>query len=110
MVLDLCTGCHGVWFDRGELEAHNSGRGPTALSEVGGLDRGFEPTGESTHVKCPRCEGDILRTGTVGRHCVMRCTMCGGMLLPWPDSNRPPVSQVLRAALRALREISGGSS
>ena len=107
VVLDRCTGCHGVWFDRGELEVHNSARGATVLQAVSDLDPTFEPTGESTHVKCPRCEGDILRTGTVGRHCVMRCTMCGGLLLPWPDPNSagPPTRRVIQAALRALGEI-----
>jgi len=107
VLLDLCADCQGVWFDRGELEAYNSGRGSTALGAVAGLDRGFEPTGESTHQKCPRCERDILRTGTVGRHCVMRCTTCGGLFLPFPDSNRDDLrnSRVVRAALHALDEI-----
>ena len=107
VVLDLCTGCRGVWFDRGELEAHNSAEGSTALSTVAGLDRGFEPTGESTHQKCPRCERDILRTGTVGRQCVMRCTSCGGLFLPLADTNTGVLrnNRLVRAALHALDEI-----
>jgi Zn-finger nucleic acid-binding protein len=108
--LDLCEACHGVWFDGGELEAYNAGSGPTTLSAAAGLDRAFQPTGESTLKRCPRCGRDILRTGSIGRHCVMRCTSCGGVFLPWPEPERGEhlASRALQAAIRALKEMAAG--
>jgi len=106
--LDLCGICFGVWFDGGELEAFQSGEGSARLSDVPGPDTHFEPTGDSAHVKCPRCERDILRTGKISRHEVMRCTCCRGLFLPNADSHLKTSSKgILDSVVGVLDEIVG---
>ena len=61
--LDLCSVCFGVWFDGGELETYQAGEGSPRLNEVPSRRDHYRPTGDSAHVKCPRCEHDILRKG-----------------------------------------------
>jgi hypothetical protein len=105
--LDVCHACHGAWFDGGELEAYNSGDGSQQLSGVPGPGDRFTHTGQSTHIRCPRCESDILRTGRIRRYEVMRCTSCGGLFLPLPDPNssRSEGSGLLDSAVKALETI-----
>jgi Zn-finger nucleic acid-binding protein len=106
--LDLCGVCFGVWFDGGELEAFNEGGGSARLSEVPGPEARYEPTGESARVKCPRCERDILRTGRIAKHDVMRCTSCRGLFLPKVNSRiKPTENGILDSAIGVLEEIVG---
>ena len=104
--LDLCGVCFGVWFDGGELEALNAGGGSSRLNDVPGRNCCFEPTGSSVHVKCPRCERDILRTGKIGKHAVMRCTSCKGLFLPNANTHfKTREIGILDSAIGVLEEI-----
>jgi len=105
--LDLCTRCPGVWFDGGELKAFQAGEGSPTIGTVPGPDSTFEPTGDSTHEKCPGCGHDILRRWTVRKRPVLRCTTCGGLFLPLiaPNHSQPPPDNVLAAAIHAFEEI-----
>ena len=106
--LDLCSVCFGVWFDGGELEDFQSGEGSSRLGQVPGRGARYEPTGSSAHVRCPRCEHDILRTGRIGKHKVMRCTSCRGIFLPNLNSRfRTSENGILDSAIGVLEEIVG---
>ncbi len=83
--LDVCHVCYGAWFDGGELESYHRNGGSARLSGVPGPSARFEPTGESAHKRCPRCESDILRTGRISKYRVVRCTTCRGLFLPLSD-------------------------
>ena len=104
--LDLCGVCFGVWFDGGELEAFHAAGGSTRLGEVSCRKHGYQPTGGSAHVKCPRCERDILRTGKISKHDVMRCTSCRGLFLPNANSRfKTTEDSILDSAVGVLEEI-----
>lgn len=106
--LDLCGVCFGVWFDGGELEALQTGGGSPRLSGVPGANARYEPTGGSAHVKCPRCEHDILRTGRISKHHVMRCTSCRGLFLPKANSRfKASEDSILDSAIGVIEEIVG---
>ena len=106
--LDLCGVCFGVWFDGGELEDFHSGEGSSRLSGVPGSEARYEPTGGSAHVKCPRCERDILRTGKISKHEVMRCTSCRGLFLPKANSRyKTSEDSIIDSAIGRLEEIVG---
>ena len=106
--LDLCGVCFGVWFDGGELEDFQTGGGSSRLGEVPGPNARYEPTGGSAHVKCPRCERDILRTGKISKHQVMRCTSCRGLFLPKVNSRyKTSETSILDSAIGVLEEIVG---
>lgn len=106
--LDLCGVCFGVWFDGGELEAFNAGEGSPSLSDIPGPNARYEPTGGSAHVRCPRCERDILRTGRISKHEVMRCTSCRGLFLPNANSRFKTTKKgILDSAIGVLEEIVG---
>ena len=71
--LDRCTGCGGVWFDPGELEAHDA-------HASSGIE--FVPRPESDALVCPRCDAPELALGQVGLLCVHRCSRCHGCFVP----------------------------
>jgi len=108
--LDVCRVCHGAWFDGGELEDYHRNGGSGRLSGVPGPTARFEPTGESAHRKCPRCESDILRTGRISKYKVVRCTSCRGIFLPLPDPryHNGEHGGLLSAAVGALETIVKG--
>ena len=105
--LDVCTVCYGAWFDGGELEDYHRNGGSARLSGVPDSTARFEPTGESAHRKCPRCESDILRTGRISKYEVVRCTTCRGLFLPLHDPRfeSSDDSGLLSAAVGALETI-----
>lgn len=104
--LDLCPVCFGVWFDGGELEAvHQAGDG-ARLDGIPEQGQRYEPCGESAHIRCPRCEGDILRHGRIARHKVLRCTSCRGLFLPEANAHyKRSKHGLLDSAVGALEEI-----
>ena len=106
--LDLCGVCFGVWFDGGELETFQAGEGSARLSDVPRSNTHYEPTGGSAHIKCPRCEHDILRTGRISKHEVMRCTTCRGLFLPNANARfKTSENGILDSAIGILEEIVG---
>lgn len=106
--VDLCGVCFGVWFDGGELEdVHNRG-GSQRLSGLPESSANYEPTGDSAHVRCPRCEGDILRIGRISKREVMRCTSCRGLYLPQANSRfKTSEESILDSAVGFIEEIVG---
>ena len=106
--LDICDVCFGVWFDGGELEAFQASDASSSLSEVPARGAHYEPTGRSAHVKCPRCEHDVLRTGKIAKHEVMRCTSCRGLFLPHANARfKASENSILDSAIGALEESVG---
>lgn len=106
--LDLCGVCFGVWFDGGELEDFQASGGSSRLSGVPRPGARYEPTGISAHVRCPRCERDILRTGKISKHEVMRCTSCRGLFLPNANARfKTAENGILDSAIGVLEEIVG---
>lgn len=106
--LDHCSVCFGVWFDGGELEAYHAAGGSSTLRGVPASRARYEPTGDSAHVRCPRCEHDILRTGVIARYRVMRCTTCRGLFLPLPNPRfKTAEIGVVGSAIGVLEEIIG---
>lgn len=105
--LDVCSVCFGAWFDGGELEDYHRNGGSARLGGVPDSTAHFEPTGESAHRKCPRCESDILRTGRISKYEVVRCTTCRGLFLPLRDPRFESSGDtgLLRAAVGALETI-----
>jgi Zn-finger nucleic acid-binding protein len=75
--LDVCPGCSGIWFDKGELEALLK---KSQDSEDFNL---INP--KPKDLKCPRCEKEMMRGGLVNPLLLVdKCDSCGGV---WLDSN-----------------------
>ncbi|HBE87835.1 MAG TPA: hypothetical protein DDW67_01660 [Elusimicrobia bacterium] len=74
--LDVCPGCHGIWFDKGELEA-------LLKQSQGEVPAGFEllsPKPEG--LPCPRCKSRMSRGGLVNPMLLVdKCESCGGVWL-----------------------------
>ena len=106
--VDLCSVCFGVWFDGGELEEMHDRGGSQRLNGVPDSSVGYQPTGESAHVKCPRCEGDILRIGKISKRAVLRCTSCRGVFLPTANSRYKSSEEgILDSAIGFIEEFVG---
>ena len=77
--IDLCTGCHGIWFDAGELEMYRAQRRP----EAGVQRTGFRPDSTRPAQRCPRCESETLLPGNgAGGHTLSVCSGCRGAFVP----------------------------
>ena len=75
--LDVCPGCSGIWFDKGELEAllkQSQGAGDSADFDL------INPRAEG--LDCPRCKNKMSRGGLVNPLLLVdRCQSCGGIWL-----------------------------
>lgn len=93
--LDVCPGCSGTWFDKGELEAllkQSQGGGSADFDLINAKAEGLE---------CPRCKNRMMRGGLVNPLLVVdRCQACGGV---WLDSRELDL-------LRKLLGLTGGPS
>lgn len=93
--LDVCPGCSGIWFDKGELEAllaQSQGGAPADLALI-------NPKAES--LVCPRCKNMMSRGGLVNPLLLVdRCQSCGGI---WLDSHELDL-------VKKLLGLSGGPS
>ncbi len=93
--LDVCPGCSGIWFDKGELEAllkQSQGEGAADLELI-------NPKAEG--LACPRCKNKMSRGGLVNPLLLVdRCQSCGGI---WLDSHELDL-------VRKLLGLSGGPS
>ncbi len=93
--LDVCPGCSGIWFEKGELEAllrQSQGGGQADLQL---LDP--KPEGQD----CPACKVKMSRGGLVTPLLrVDKCETCGGV---WLDAHE-------LALVKKLLGIAGGES
>ncbi len=74
--LDVCPGCSGIWFDKGELEAllkQSQGGSPADLALINPRADGLV---------CPRCQDKMQRGGLVNPLLLVdKCQSCGGVWL-----------------------------
>jgi Zn-finger nucleic acid-binding protein len=93
--LDVCPGCSGIWFDKGELEA--------LLKQSQGWHAAdftlLNPKAEG--LVCPRCKNTMTRGGMVNPLLLVdKCQSCDGI---WLDSHELDL-------VRKLLGLSGGPS
>lgn len=75
ILLDLCFGCHGIWFD-GKESMQLSARGVLQLFETLHAHRDTPHSTLKTHMSCPSCRLGLIRGSdrTVsGSYVVYRC-------------------------------------
>ncbi|KAF0125276.1 MAG: hypothetical protein FD189_1798 [Elusimicrobia bacterium] len=92
--LDVCPGCHGIWFDKGELEA-------LLKQSQGDVPAGFDLISPKPDVLgCPRCRTKMSRGGLVNPLLLVdKCEACGGV---WLDQRE-------LALVQKLLGLSGGA-
>ncbi len=77
--LDVCPGCSGIWFEKGELEAllkQSQGGGQADLRLIEPRPGGHD---------CPSCKVKMSRGGLVNPLLLVeKCETCGGV---WLDAN-----------------------
>ncbi|HEX4909181.1 MAG TPA: zf-TFIIB domain-containing protein [Permianibacter sp.] len=79
--VDRCSGCKGMWFDTGELDAMR------AIDDSEMLDLGSPALGQAFNgqhdIDCPRCEDIALLTRRIngGSVTVEQCPRCRGSFL-----------------------------
>ena len=93
--LDVCPGCSGIWFNKGELEA--------LLKKSQGWDSAdfdlINPRAEG--LECPGCKNKMSRGGLVNPLLLVdKCQSCGGL---WLDQRELDL-------VRKLLGLSGGPS
>ncbi len=93
--LDVCPGCSGIWFDKGELEAllkQSQGWDSADFSLINSMPEGLI---------CPRCKNKMSRGGLVNPLLVVdKCEACGGL---WLDPHELEL-------VKKLLGLSGGPS
>lgn len=93
--LDVCPGCSGIWFDKGELEALLNKSQGGSLPNFNLID----PKAEG--LECPRCKSKMTRGGLADPLLLVdRCQSCGGV---WLDPHELDV-------LKKLLGLTGGPS
>lgn len=95
VLVDYCTKCQGIWFDRGELLYYVKEPGKVVAAIEEGLINEHPSTAD-----CPRCsshlkEGGLLDPGLL----VDRCTGCGGL---WLDASELTQLQKLESGTAGL--------
>jgi Zn-finger nucleic acid-binding protein len=106
--LDRCRACGGIWFDRGELEAHQGKAGMEhELSHR--KDAAAPVLLKASPGSCPRCGKRALGAGEYSGTAFQRCSACGGVFLPGPSLARL-VSGAARGGSGSLLEAAGRSA
>ena len=93
--LDVCPGCSGIWFDKGELEA-------LLKQSQGGASADLDLiNARAGDLSCPRCKNKMSHGGLVNPLLLVdKCQSCGGV---WLDPRE-------LALVKKLLGLSGGSS
>ena len=93
--LDVCPGCSGIWFEKGELEAllrQSQGGAPVDLALI-------DPNPEGRD--CPACKAKMSRGGLVNPLLLVeKCQVCEGV---WLDARE-------LALVKKLLGLTGGDS
>ncbi|MDP3277412.1 MAG: zf-TFIIB domain-containing protein [Deltaproteobacteria bacterium] len=81
--IDRCTGCYGLWFDRGEDTRLRKSPGAAAIDI--GDPKLAKPFNEMTRVDCPRCRTRMVRMVYAPQPHIWyeSCATCGGV---WFDA------------------------
>jgi len=99
--LDLCPGCHGVWFDQGEereVARQSLDEGPRIRELASGLGQRVRVT----PLRCPCCEEPLVtyRFAPLDDLEAEVCELCGGL---WLEQGE--MAQVQRSRSRALEVV-----
>lgn len=95
VVLDRCSSCQGLWFDRGEILHFSSD--PDRLDEL--LGRGLIDARPSER-SCPRCETHLEVGGFLDPSLeIDKCASCGGL---WLDHGEIDLLRAREAGLSGL--------
>ena len=77
--VDRCTGCKGIWFDRGEKELMKDAAGSESIdTQSDSTTEGYE------EINCPKCQSKMtVNTKDLGeKHLIYEtCMGCGGSFL-----------------------------
>lgn len=78
--LDQCSGCQGIWFDKGELKEifALAIKEANMMGEMG--DKIDKTNGKTVHLQCPRCnaETEAIQTEVMGFD-LIKCKTCQGL-------------------------------
>jgi len=107
--VDECLSCHGVWFDKGELDAY---RTAVEIQDRGSDPPVFQKKDQSENRTCPKCVSPSLVEGEVRQILLARCQKCHGYFVPYDqlidikDTRKPNLNPIRPAILNALNLLS----
>jgi len=85
--LDVCPGCSGIWFDKGELEALLKQSQDWQSADFTLINP------KPNSLACPRCKNKMARGGMVNPLLLVdKCESCGGV---WLDANELKLTRKL---------------
>ena len=98
--LDICPGCSGIWFSKGELEALLKQSQGNSLADLNLIN----PKAEG--LVCPGCKSQMSRGGLVNPLLsVDRCPSCGGV---WLDAHELRLVRKLLSLPEGVSEVKVG--
>ncbi len=81
--LDRCPEGHGIWFDKGELDAYREKQADSGKSPNEGTQPFLALPGVAIK-DCPRCQTETLQGGRLHELDVRYCFTCHGVFLGQP--------------------------
>ena len=108
ITVDECLWCHGVWFDKDELDAY---RAAVEIQDRGEAPPVFQKKEQPENRACPKCASSSLADGEVRHILLSRCEQCYGYFVPYDQlleirDTRKPDYPVGLAILNVLRILS----
>ena len=98
VVLDFCSRCHGLWFDKGEVAFYLEARKdlPDAQASV--------DAGHPTSYSCPKCQGRLVEIPFNPGKSVMVdiCEGCGGIYV---DKGELALMETLSAQVEPISKL-----
>jgi Zn-finger nucleic acid-binding protein len=79
VAFERCTGCGGLWFDRGEIQ--DFVRRESLPSSLAPPDSAFLSEVEGIKRSCTRCGKTCLKPGRFNGVAYRRCSHCGGIFI-----------------------------
>ena len=107
--VDECLFCHGVWFDKGELDVY---RTAVEIQDRGADPPVFQKKDQSKNRTCPKCVSPLLVDGEVRQILLARCQQCHGYFVPYDqlidirDTRKPDLIPIGPTILDALNILS----
>jgi MFS transporter, PAT family, beta-lactamase induction signal transducer AmpG len=107
--VDECVSCHGVWFDKGELDAY---RTAVEIQDRGSDFPAFQKKDESESRICQKCVSPLLIDGEVRQILLARCEQCHGYFVAYDqlidirDARKPDLMPIGPTILDMLNILS----